>query len=135
MGVMHKAMTLVHNNGTITRTIEEIPGGVRTVTTTNDPALLATLREHPREMMELHEQGGSVRHWDPLFAELARHHEKIKMEFKDIENGIEAVSTSDDPDVVKLIRAHAYKVSEFVERGPAAVHETTPLPEGYGTGE
>lgn len=42
--------------------------------------------------------------------------------------------TSDNPEVVKLIRAHARKVNEFVARGPAAVHEETPFPESYGAG-
>ena len=56
---------------------------------------------------------------------------KSQWRFADVENGIEVVSTSDDAEVVKLIQAHARKVSEFVSRGMEAMHEKTPLPEGY----
>jgi quercetin dioxygenase-like cupin family protein len=39
------------------------------------------------------------------------------------------VETSDDPEVVALIRQHAHRaVSEFVERGMDRAHEPTPLP-------
>jgi hypothetical protein len=129
--VMQKAHTLVFNYESLERKVEEIPGGVRTTSTTTDPALVAVLQKHPREMDSHLENGGHVRKWDPLFGELAKHHDKVTMVFKDLENGIEVTSTSDDPDVTLLIRAHAYKVSEFVKRGRDAMHESTPLPEGY----
>ncbi len=128
---MSDARTLVGNYQSITRHVEEIPGGVRTITTTTDPDLLDTLRRHPREMMDRLEGGRRVRHWDPLFAEIVKYTDKIRMVATDIPNGIEVVETSDDPEVAKLIVAHAYKVSEFAERGMKAMHELTPLPEGY----
>ncbi len=53
------------------------------------------------------------------------------MRFKELENGIEVTVTSDDAEVVKLVRAHAYKVSDFVKRGHAALHEGMGLPEDY----
>ena len=130
-GVMRDAHTLVFNYQSIQRQVIEISNGVRTRNTTSDPELISLLRKHPKEMDKHLSGGGQVRPWDPLFAELAKHHDSIKMEFRDIDNGIEVISTSDDPEVVKLIRAHAYKVSEFVERGRAAMHEATPLPDDY----
>jgi len=133
-GVMRNAHTLVFNHDALTRTVEEIPGGVRTVTTTSDPALVPVLQTHPKEMEALYADGGRVRAWDPLFAELAQVHDRVKMVWKDLENGIEVEVTSEDPEVVRLIRAHAIKVSEFVNRGVDAMHEPTPLPEGYEAG-
>jgi hypothetical protein len=129
--VMPDAMQLLHNHASLTRTTEDIPNGVRTVTTTKDPAVLDLLRRHPREMYAFYENGGAVRPNDPMFRELSRVADKVTMEFKDIENGIEVTATSDDPEVVKLIRAHARKVDEFVTRGMAALHEGAPLPEDY----
>lgn len=129
--LMRDAHTLVFNNGSITREVHEIPNGVRTVTTTTDPNLLQILKRHPSDMKKHLDQGGMVRRWDPLFAELAQYTDKVDMKYKAIENGLEVTSTSKDPEVVKLIRAHAYKVSEFVKRGRAAMHEATPLPEDY----
>jgi hypothetical protein len=129
--VMPDAMGLLHNHAALERTVEEIPNGVKTVTTTSDPELLAVLRRHPREMYAFYEAGGSVRPHDPMFAELARVADKVHMEFRDIENGVETIATSDDPEVVKLIRAHAAKVTEFVKRGHSALQEGAPLPEDY----
>ena len=129
--VMPDAMRLLHNHASLTRTTEEIHNGVRTVTTTTDPAVLDLLRRHPREMYSFYESGGVVRPHDPMFSELSRVADKVSMEFKDIENGIEVIATSDDPEVVKLIRAHAAKVDDFVKRGHAALHEGAPLPEDY----
>lgn len=127
--LMRDAHTLVFNNQSIVRTVEEIPGGVRTVTTTSDPELLKVLQRHPKEMGGYYKDGGMVRGWDPVFRALAQHADKVEMKVKDIENGVEVTSTSEDEQVVQLIRAHAYKVSEFVERGREAMHEATPLPE------
>lgn len=129
--LMQDAMALLSNHDAITRTVEEIPGGVRTVTTSGDPEVVALLQRHPREMAAFYETGNSVRRHDPLFVELSRVADKINMEFRNVENGVEVVSTSTDENVVKLIRAHAQKVSDFVKRGMAAMHENTPLPKDY----
>ena len=53
------------------------------------------------------------------------------MEIQDIEGGVEVVETSENPEVVKLIRAHAAKVDEFVARGIEAYREETAIPEDY----
>ncbi len=133
--VMPDAMRLLHNYAALTRTTHEIPNGVRTVTTTSDPALLELLRRHPREMYHFYESGGVVRPHDPMFRELSRVADKVAMEFKDIEDGIEVTTTSDDAEVVKLIRAHGAKVDDFVRRGHAALHAGAPLPEDYQPSE
>jgi len=135
--LMHDAHALVFDHASVTRSIEKLSNGVRTITTTSNPELLPILRKHPRQMAELYGQGGMVRGWDPLFRELAAVSDKVKMEFKDIENGVEVLSTSDDAEVVKLIQAHADKVSEMAARGIPAMHEATAIPPGYtrpGTG-
>ena len=129
--VMPDAMQLLHNHGALERKVEDIPNGVKTTTTTKDPAVLDLLRRHPRDMYKFYEFGGVVRPHDPMFSELAKVADKVNMEFKDVENGIEVTATSDDAEVVKLIRAHARKVSDFVARGHAALHEGAPLPEDY----
>lgn len=129
--LMQDAHALVFDHSTISRSVEVLPNGVRTTTTTTDAALLPILQKHPREMGQLYQQGGMVRGWDPLFAELAAVHEKVSMTVRDIEGGVEVSSTSEDPEVVKLIQAHARKVSEMAQRGVPAMQEATPLPDGY----
>ncbi len=57
----------------------------------------------------------------PAFTEaihaLLTAHEKITREVTDIPNGIEAVTTSDDPVVAALIRKHVKEMSERLENG------------------
>jgi hypothetical protein len=90
------------------------------------------ITRHVQEMRQLLETGGRVRMWDPLFRELFDRADEISMEIEELEDGMQVTETSDDPGVAALIQAHARKVTEFIERGPAAVHEETPLPAGYG---
>lgn len=134
-GLMADAHALVFNNNQIQREIEELPNGVITRTTTSSPELLAVLQRHPKDMADHLADGGRIRNWDPLFAELAAVAGEVKMEVTQLENGLLVRSTSENPEVAKLIKAHAYKVSEFVARGTAAMREGTPLPADYVRGD
>ena len=100
--------------------MEEIPGGVRTTTTTTKPELVETLRAHVRQMSRHVKQGQPVRMWDPVFRDIFAHYDEITLVAKDIEGGIEVTETSENPEVVPLIRAHAKKVDGFVAEGHAA---------------
>ena len=135
--VMETARVLVHDyRQVIERRVEEIENGVVTVTRAPSSAEASqAIERHVREMKNVLESGGRVRMWDPLFREIFEHADKITMELEELEDGMRVTETSDDPEVVKLIQAHAHKVSEFLDRGPAAVHEETPLPKGYAAGD
>jgi hypothetical protein len=112
---------LLSGHAAITRTVGEVPGGVKTITTTHDPELVETLREHVRQMTRRLEAGRPVRQWDPVFRDVFAHSESIRLEVVDIEGGVEVTETSDDPKAVEAIRAHAKKVNAFVAGGhPAA---------------
>ena len=135
--VMQAMRALVHDyRQDIVREIEDIPNGVATTTRApKNPAAVEALQRHVDEMKGLLEDGGRIRGWDPLFSEIFDHAEEIEVAIEVLDDGVRVVETSPNPEVVKLIRAHARKVSDFVARGPAAVHEPTPLPEDYGAGE
>lgn len=111
---------LLGGHATIRRTVEEIPGGVKTTTTTSDPALVETLRAHVRQMARHVEENRPVRLWDPVFREVFAHSEQIRITAKDVAEGIEVRETSDDPAATAAIRAHASKVNAFVGGGHAA---------------
>ena len=128
---MQNAHFLVTNHDRLERTVEEIPNGVQTVTTTDDPELVEPLRKHVQEMSAVLEEGGHIRQWDPLFAEIFQHGEAIQIEIEEIEDGVRVTETSDDEEVVKLIRAHASKIDQFLARGREACREETPLPADY----
>ena len=130
---MQTARALVHDyRQDIERQVEEVDNGVVTVTRAPANAEAAqAIARHVREMKQLLASGGRVRMWDPLFRELFDRAGEISMDIEELEDGMRVTETADDPEVVALIQAHARKVTEFIERGPAAVHEETPLPVGY----
>ncbi len=113
----------------ITRTIRNIDKGVETRTESDDPKVQAMIKEHVAAMYKRLANKQPIRMWDPLFAELFKHADKIKMELTTTAKGIQVVETSDDPYVVKLIQAHAVGVSEFVKEGMPSMHKEHPLPD------
>lgn len=125
---------LLGDHDRIRRTVRKIRRGVATTTVSDDPAVAAKIRLHVRQMRDRLERGAGLRHWDPLFVELFAHHEEIAMEIDDVPGGVRVRETSGNPEVVKLIRAHAAAVTEFTERGFDRAHEASPLPEEYRIG-
>jgi hypothetical protein len=113
----------------ITRTIKNLDNGVETLTESDDPKVQAMIKEHVAAMYKRLADKQVIRGWDPLFAELFKHADKIKMELTTTAKGIKVVETSDDPYVVKLIQAHAVGVSEFVKEGMSSMHKEHPLPD------
>lgn len=129
MRVIHR---LLVNHEKIERQVEEIPGGIRAVTTSRDPEVADQIRIHVSQMKERLEQGQPIRMMDPLFRELFRHHDKINLQVEHIPGGVRVTETSKDPQVTLLIRQHATRaVSEFVDGGMRRAMQPTPLPEGY----
>jgi hypothetical protein len=129
MAVFHQLLT---DHARIKRDVRDVPGGVVTVTTSDDPAVATLIRTHVAQMKERVERGQPVRRWDPLFVELFRRADQIVMKVEDVPGGVRVTETSDDPQVTLLIRQHARRgVSEFVARGFDRAHEPTPLPDGY----
>src|SRR5439155_8824432 len=57
---MSTYMNLFNHHTEIHRTVEEIPGGVRTTTESNDPVLTAQLQAHVAAMYEHVRQGQEV---------------------------------------------------------------------------
>lgn len=112
----------------ITRTVKNISNGVETITESDDPKVKALIIEHSWAMKARLEKKQPIRQWDPLFAELFKQSDKIKMELTNTAKGVKVTETSTDPYVVKLIQAHAAGVSEFVKEGASIMHKEHPLP-------
>jgi hypothetical protein len=130
MGVFHQLLT---DHAQIQRTVQEVDDGVVTVTTSKNPVVTALIRTHAAQMKTRLEKGQPVRRWDPLFVEIFKHADKIDLKIDEVAGGVRVTETSEDPQVVPLIRQHAQTVSQFVARGWDRAHEATPLPEGYPT--
>lgn len=123
---------LLANPGRIERTVRDVPGGVLAVSTSDDPRVAQLLRSHVRQMRASYERDEPIRTMDPLFRELFLNRERINLQVEDILGGVRVLHTSDDPQVVALIRQHAHHfVSEAAEQGMARAMRPTPLPQGY----
>jgi hypothetical protein len=101
----------------IRRTVTQIPGGVKTTTESDDPAVVAQLREHVRSMFARLEDGRPIHARDPLFAALFENADKIHVQTENTPKGITVTETSDDPKVAALVRRHAEVVSQFIANG------------------
>lgn len=108
---------LLTNHEKITRKVTKRKDGVETLTESQDPKIARKIQEHVHWMSERVEKGKPIRMRDPLFAELFRYANKIKIESTKTKQGVRVIETSDDPDVVRLIQAHADVVSKFVANG------------------
>ncbi len=123
---------LLMNHHKIERRVENIPNGVRTVTTSADPQIAQLIRTHVRQMEARYDRDQPIRMMDPVFRELFRHRDRASLDYEDVPGGIRVTHTSDDPNVVLLIRQHARRfVSEAAEEGMSRAMRPTPLPPGY----
>ena len=123
---------LLTSHQRIERRVEDIPDGVRTITTSDDPRVAELIRTHVRQMKARYARGQPIRMMDPVFRELFRNRHKASLEYEDVPGGIRVTHTSTDPQVVLLIRQHARGfVSEAAKDGMSRTMRTTPLPAGY----
>lgn len=132
MAEMRVIRGLLASAGRIERTVEDVPGGVLAVTTSDDPRVAGLIRTHVRQMRASYERDEPIRTMDPVFRELFANRDRITLKIADVPSGVRVLHTSDDPHVAALIRQHAHHfVSEAAEQGMARAMRPTPLPKGY----
>ena len=132
MGMAHDAATMsqlqvIHtmlvNHDRITRTVTNLPNGIRTVTESDDPALAGQIKTHVADM------GRRVGAGDdpglPIESEalhsIFQDKDKIHTTYETTAKGIVVVQTSDDPKTVTALQAHAGEVTDLVQGGMAAL--------------
>lgn len=132
MGDMMTIRQLLASHEQVERNVENVPGGVRTVTVSDNPEVMELIRLHVRQMKERYSRDQPIRMMDPIFRELFRHRDRATLEIEDVPGGVRVLHTSQDPEVASLIRQHAHEfVSEAAEQGMQRSMRSTPLPEGY----
>ncbi|MBW6417693.1 hypothetical protein J5Y17_08240 [Celeribacter sp. PS-C1] len=119
MEVMFKGFT------TLTREVENLPNGIRTVTGSTDPEVMAALVSHVVGMTARVEEGRDPQVFvqSPTLNIFFARTGAIETEIEVTEEGIVVVQTSDDPEIVAALHVHAGEVSDMAERGMMAVHE------------
>ena len=120
---------LLHQHHQLKRETQSIPKGIIARTTTSNPALVEVLQAHVSGMEQRFGSGRAIRSWDPLFAALFEFRDQIRMQYRHIENGVEAELTSDDPRLVELIHSHDQTLHQFVDFGYEKSGNISPKPD------
>ena len=118
---MSRYMEMFNRHREISRVVEEIPGGVRTTTQSNSPALAAQLQAHVSSMYSHLDQGTEVRCMSQSLPTLFRQANGYRRQFTFTATGVIAEETAEDPALTDAIRAHAREVTGFVQRGVPAM--------------
>ena len=116
---MYMEMFSRHNE--IRRSVEEIPGGVRTTTESDSPDLAALLQQHVPSMYSHLDQGGEIMCMSQSLPTLFRRAFDYQRQITLTPKGVVAVETSGDPNLTQAIRAHAREVTGFVTEGMPAM--------------
>jgi hypothetical protein len=143
MGMAHDSATMeqlrvIHtlfvNHDRIKRTVTNLPNGIRTVTQSDDQQIAALLKSHVDDMMKRVGAGddpGLPIESDALHS-IFRDKDKIRTSVDTTANGVVVVQTSDDPKVVAELQEHAAQVTDFAQKGMAAIH--TAMMRRFGAG-
>lgn len=117
MADMSRYIDMFNRHQQITRTVEEIPGGVRTTTQSDSPDLTAQLHAHVSSMYSHVDRGAEVMCMSGSLPTLFRNAGGYRRQLTLTPTGVIAEETSDDPALTEAIRAHAGEVSGFVRGG------------------
>ena len=117
--------SIFRNHKQITRSVENLPNGIRTVTETKDDKLRDAVVSHVVGMVARIEEkrDPKIIIQSPTLDKLFEASDAIKTEVTMTDLGVEVTQTSKEPSVVKALQIHAAEVSDMAKRGMAAVHE------------
>lgn len=118
---MRVYMDMFARHNEIRRTVEEIPGGVRTITESDSPDLTAQLQAHVSSMYSRIGQGDEVMCMSQTLPTLFRNAGGYRRQLTLTPTGVFAEETADDPNLIEAIRAHAREVTGFVRDGMPAM--------------
>lgn len=116
---------MFRNFETITREVENLPNGIRTVTRSSDPAVMDALVSHVVGMIDRVDQldDPKIRIQSPTLDIFFQRGTGITSDIDVTDDGIVVVQTSEDPEVVDALQIHAAEVTDMADRGMQAVHE------------
>lgn len=116
---------LFRNFDTITRDVENLPNGIRTVTRSSDQAVMDALVSHAVGMIDrVHEKDDpQIMIQSPTLDMFFLHGDEIVSDISVEDEGLIVIQTSDNPEMVAAMQLHAAEVTAMADRGMAAVHE------------
>ena len=114
-------MDLFNQHTEIRRTVEEVPGGIRTTTESNSPKLTAQLQAHVSSMYSHLNQRAEVTCMSDSLPTLFQGAGGYSRQLALTPKGVTVTETSSDPALTRAIREHAQEVSGFVRDGMPAM--------------
>jgi hypothetical protein len=116
---------LFQNHKDITRSVELLPNGIKTLTETKDEELRAALVGHSAGMITRVEQGKNpqIPIQSLTLKTLFEGRNTIVTEIEITDYGIAIIQTATDPKVVAALQEHALEVSDLTERGMESVYQ------------
>ena len=116
---------MFRNFDTITREVENLPNGIRTVTRSSDPEVMDVLVSHAVGMIDRVSQlaDPEIMIQSPTLDIFFVRGESILSDVEVTDDGLVVVQTSGDPEVVAALQKHAAEVTDMADRGMAAVHD------------
>ncbi|MGE3276875.1 MAG: hypothetical protein AB7O67_17320 [Vicinamibacterales bacterium] len=119
---------LLDHRAEIRRSVTRLDNGIDTLTESDVPDVAAKIKAHVGAMYTRMKDGRPIHQRDPLFREVFRVADRITVTMTPTEKGIRVVETSDDPEVVKVLYAHADTVDAFIANGRSEMMKDHPLP-------
>lgn len=109
----------------MTREVTNLPNGIRTLTSSSDPAVMERLVSHVVGMIGRVDAGDDpeIVIQSPTLDIFFVRGDAITSEIDVTDEGILVTQTSDDDELVEALQLHAGEVSAMAERGMDAVHE------------
>lgn len=101
----------------IRRSVEEIPGGVQTLTESDNPEVAALIQQHVASMHQRLEDGQWFAMMSQTLPILFQNADRYQRQFQETPQGVAVTKTSDDMDLENVLREHAQEVTQFVQNG------------------
>jgi hypothetical protein len=116
---------LFRDFATLSREVENLPNGIKTVTRSSNSKVMEVLVRHAVGMIGRVEQKDDPKIFiqSPTLNAFFLHGDQIDSEIEITDEGLVIVQTSNNPALVKALQVHAAEVSAMADRGMAAVHE------------
>jgi len=116
---------LFRNFEKITRTVNNLPDGIRTVTKSEDKDVMSVLVSHATVMINRvrEKDDPKIRIQSPTLDMFFLSGDEIQSEVSVTDEGLVVVQTSTDPEIVEALQTHAAEVTAMSDRGMDAVHE------------
>jgi hypothetical protein len=116
---------MFRNFETITREVENLPKGIRTVTRSSDPEVMDQLTSHVIGMIDRVETMDDPKIFiqSPTLDIFFAQGDQLTTEIDLTDDGIIVVQTTENPELVRALHEHAAEVTAMSDRGMAAVHE------------